>query len=503
MLSDSPAFDALQLHLEETQDTHLRDLFAADPKRFNNFHQKLEGLLFDYSKHQVSDETIDLLCNLARACKVEEKRDQMFAGARLNTTENRACLHTALRSPVDADLEINGENVARFIEELNAQIHKISDKIRADKNITDVINIGVGGSDLGTRTVCEILRSDGDGPCAHFLSNVDGHSLEQMLLSLKPENTVFLVASKTFTTLETITNALYAKEWAGGTNNFVAITSSPEKAEEFGIIPENILPMRDWIGGRFSMWSSVGLPIAIMMGYEGFTKFLAGAAVVDDHFKNTPLRSNIPALMGMIDVWYRNFKGYSAQCILPYADCMRFVPAYVQQIVMESNGKAAPHATAPVVFGQIGTDAQHAFMQAFHQGSDIVPCDFIVNAKRRHKSHTHHIQLIGNAIAQAEALMLGSQNKADPHKHFDGNRPSTMLVLDDLSPYRIGMLMALYEHRVFVQGAIWGINSFDQWGVDLGKTLAKDIIAGLRGNENDHEFDSSTTALIKHLKGHL
>ncbi len=503
MLNDSPAYKALQEHSDATQNIHLCDLFAADPARFENFHQILDGVLFDYSKHQITADTLNLLYDLARACDVEAKRDQMFAGAKLNSTENRACLHTALRSPVDPALEINGENVADFISDLHTQMRSISDEIRADKNITDVVNIGVGGSDLGPRTVCEILRSQGDGPNIHFLSNVDGHSLEQMLAALKPENTVFLITSKTFTTLETMTNAAYAKNWAGSTQNFVGITAAPEQAAAFGISSGRILPMRDWIGGRFSLWSSVGLPIAVMIGYARFEQLLAGAAAADTHFKTAPLEQNIPALMGMIDIWNRNFKNYNAHCILAYGDCMRFVPDYVQQIVMESNGKAAPYKTAPVVFGQTGTDAQHAFMQAFHQGSDVVPCDFIVSAKQDHSSQIHHIQLVANALAQAEALMMGSENTAEPHKHFDGNRPSTMLILDDLTPYRVGLLMALYEHRVFVQGALWGINSFDQWGVDLGKSLAKDIIAELSDQGDGHTFDSSTAALTAYLKKRL
>ncbi len=460
----------------------MRELFAGDTTRFQKFHQKSDGVVFDYSRHIATDETLKLLMDLARAANIEDWRGKMFGGGKINTTENRSALHTALRG--SAKVTIDGEDVDAFVNKTLAQVQAVSEKINKDKSITDIVSIGIGGSDLGSRIVYETLQDFRKGPRAHFVSNVDGARISTVLKDLKPENTVFVIVSKTFSTMETITNATTAKEWAKGTKNFYAVTMNEDAAKSFGIAVDNILPMRAWIGGRMSLWSAAGLPVAIATGFENFKQLLEGAKAADDHFKTAPLEKNIPVLMGMLGVWYRNFMDFRVHAVLPYAHALRKFPSYVQQLDMESNGKsvdkdskAVNYKTGPVVFGETGTNAQHAFMQMLHHGTDIIPADFIVIKKAGHKLAEHHRKLNANALAQAQALMQGAPDPKNPTRSFDGNRPSSTLVLTKLDPWHLGMLLALYEHKIFVQGIIWNINSFDQWGVELGKTLATSLLA--------------------------
>ena len=477
---------------------HMRDLFKSDSDRFEKYSIELDGLLFDYSKNKITDDVLEGLITCAQDCDLEAKRDAMFDGAIINDTEGRAVLHTALRNPPDID--IDGENVASFVKNMHAQMRAISEAIRADKTITDIIHIGLGGSDLGPRLVVEALRAQHSGPRMHFLSNIDGQTVAALTAQLKPENTRVIIASKTFTTLETMENAHVIRDWLGdcADDNIYAITSALDKAAEFNIPQDRILPMRDWIGGRFSVWSTIGLPIAIALGYDAFDAFLKGAARADTHFKTAPLHANIPVIMALLGVLYRNIYDYRAHAVIPYADSLALLSRYMQQLDMESNGKAsADHKTGPVIFGAKGTGAQHAFMQSLHQGTDIIPCDFIIAAKNANGLQSFQHKLNANALAQAQALMLGQDNPDEPHRQFDGNRPSNTILLPEITPYSMGMLLALYEHKIFTQGVLWGINSFDQWGVELGKVLAKDIITDLEAGEPSASHDSSTAGLIR------
>lgn len=499
----SREWKALQAHAKAIHGLHMRDLFAKDAKRFNALHLRTNGLTFDYSRNLITSETLKLLIDLAKTAGVASWRDRMFAGEKINITEGRAALHPALRGSGNSSLKIDEENINDFVQKSLAQIESISKKIRADKNITDVINIGIGGSDLGPRIVYETLQSFNDGPRIHFVSNVDGARITTVLKSLKPSSTAFIVTSKTFSTMETLTNALTAKDWAKTTKNFYAVSSNTEAAKSFGVAKENILPMRDWIGGRTSVWSTVGLPIAIAAGFENFKAFLAGAKAMDDHFREAEFEKNIPVLMGLLAIWYRNFMDYRTHAILPYAHNLRKFPAFIQQLDMESNGKSVDrdgndidYKTGPIIFGETGTNAQHAFMQLMHQGMDIIPADFIIVKNPDHDLGDHHRKLNANALAQAQALMQGREKADKPYKKFDGNRPSSTLLLDRLDPWHLGMLLALYEHRMFVQGIIWNINSFDQWGVELGKTLANEILA-----PGAHPTADQTTLALMQILG--
>lgn len=500
--SDTKEWAALKAHAAMMQGVHMGDLFANDSQRFETFHLKIDGMLLDFSRHRATQETLDLLVQLAKATKIEEWREKMFAGEPINASENRAALHPALRGSCGKDIVIDGENISDFVERTLAQVKTVSEKIRADKKITDIVNIGIGGSDLGTRIVYETLRDFRDGPQVHFVSNVDGARISAVLKGLKPESTIFVIVSKTFTTLETMMNAQTAKDWAGSARNFYAVTGNPDAAQNFGVGKEKIFPMRDWIGGRMSLWSAVGLPVAIATGFENFSKLLQGAHAMDTHFREAPLEKNIPVLMGMLGIWYRNFMNFHVHAILPYAHLLRKFPAYVQQLDMESNGKsidrnghAVSYNTSPILFGETGTDAQHAFMQMMHQGTDIIPADFILVKQPGHGLDNHHRALNANALAQAQALMQGRKDKATPARSFEGNRPSSTLIFDRLDPWHLGLLLALYEHKIFVQGIIWNINSFDQWGVELGKTLAADILA------HDAISADQTTLIIMKILG--
>ena len=510
-ITDLPEWKALQDHREELKDTHILELFEGSANRFDQFHESLDGLLFDYSKHHASPKTMELLLSFARARDLEGWRDRMFGGEHINTTEDRAVLHTALRGSVAKSLMVGGENVSQFVKETLQQIQSISDAIRGNEAITDVVNIGVGGSDLGARLVCDALTDFANGPEVHFLANIDGHKVSRLLERLDPSKTIFIISSKSFGTLETMTNAETIRGWfieslgeQAIATHFYAITTNFEAAHTFGIVDDHILPLRDWIGGRFSVWGAIGLPIAIALGFETFTEFLNGAKAIDTHFKETPLEHNVPVIMGLLGFWYGNFYGYNTHCVLPYTQTLQHFPTYIQQVDMESNGKnvtrdgtPVDYTTGPTVFGDPGTNGQHAFFQLLHQGTQIIPADFIAFINAYHELDRHHLNLLSNAVAQASAFVRGSENQEELHRHFDGNRPSSMILLDKLDAYHLGMLMALYEHKVFVQGILWNINSFDQWGVELGKKMAKPIIAALEEGHASEVLGSSTYSLTR------
>lgn len=501
-ISESKEWKDLKAHCEVLKDTHLRVLFARDPSRFEKMHISIPGLVFDYSRHRITEETLTLLARLAEKARFQDWRDKFFSGQRINNTENRAVLHPALRGSVAKNLKIDGENVSDFVQQALQQVKNVSNTIRNDKNITDVVNIGIGGSDLGPCLVCEVLQDFHDGPRTHFVSNVDGAQIAALLKKLEPKHTAFIVVSKTFTTLETLTNALTAKEWAGSADNFYAVTVSASAAEKFGVPPQNILPMREWIGGRTSLWSGAGLIIAVAVGFERFKALLDGANAMDDHFLHAPLERNIPLLLGLLGIWYRNFWDFPSHAVLPYAQALQKLPAFLQQLDMESNGKSisrdekpVPYKTGPVIFGEPGTNSQHAFMQLLHQGTEIIPADFIIIKNPNHSLSDHHRKLNANALAQAQALMQGVEKPEKIYKSFAGNKPSSTLIIERLDSWHLGMILALYEHKIFTQGIIWNINSFDQWGVELGKTLANAILGASRDS-----LDQTTRGLLQILE---
>ena len=515
-ITQLPAWKALAHHKSDQETLSIADLFERSEDRFSEFSVELDGLLFDYSKHRITTETMGLLFDLANARGVERMRERMFNGEHINNSEDRAVLHTALRGSVAKSLMVDGENVSQFVQETLAQIKEISDEIRSNDLITDVVNIGVGGSDLGARLVCDALHDYADGPNAHFLANIDGHRISRFLNTLDPKTTLFIVSSKSFSTLETMTNANTIRDWfireykeEAIEKHFYAVSNNIEAAAEFGIPESNILPLRDWVGGRYSVWGAIGLPIAISLGFERFQAFLNGANAVDTHFKEAPFEQNIPVIMALLGIWYHNFHGSTAHCISPYTQVLQRLPSYIQQLDMESNGKGVTrdgetvdYSTGPVIFGEPGTNGQHAYFQLLHQGTQLIPCDFIAAVNPMHDLDIHHIHLLSNALAQADAFAKGSQNKDEPHRNFEGNRPSSMLMLEHIDAYHLGMLMALYEHKVFVQGVIWDINSFDQWGVELGKIMATPIMESLQSADKqtiDKNFGSSTASLIHHI----
>ena len=489
----------------------LRRAFAEDEGRFEAFSQSAPHVFADLSKNLIDRPTQQLLFTLARQCGLEQHRDAMFAGTAINNTEQRAVLHWLLRSPAaraDGPDALAGER---------AQVHTVlgamlayAQSVRADDAITDIVNIGIGGSDLGPQMA--VLALDAfvlPGKRFHFVSNVDGHELDAVLKRIQPENTLFLIASKTFTTIETMTNARSARDWFesnGGKDvgrHFAALTTNVAAAKAFGI--RTTFGFWDWVGGRYSVWSAIGLPLAIAIGEQGFREFLAGAHAMDQHFRSAALEQNLPVRLALLDIWYRNFHRFTSRSIAPYHSALRRLPAYLQQLEMESNGKcvdaqgqALRFATAPVLWGEPGTNGQHAFFQMLHQGSDTVPVEFVAVRKPRHALPGHHELLLANVLAQAQALMVG-QRDTGGHKNFPGNRPSTFLLLDELTPTTLGALIALQEQRVFVSGSLWGINSFDQWGVELGKVLAKDLQARLQTGDVSG-LDGSTAGLLQRLR---
>ncbi|MHB1123141.1 MAG: glucose-6-phosphate isomerase [Ramlibacter sp.] len=483
----------------------LRQAFGADPGRFASFSQEAPHLFADLSKNLIDARGEALLMDLARECGVESRRDAMLGGAPINNTEQRAVKHWLLRAPPGASADAD---LAQVHATLDAMLG-YAEQVRGDAVITDVVNIGIGGSDLGPQMAAAALGAYvAPGRRFHFVSNVDGHELDAVLRQVNPQRTLFLVASKTFTTVETMTNARSARAWfeaQGGRDvarHFAALTTNVAAAREFGIT--TTFGFWDWVGGRYSMWSAIGLPVAIAIGAERFRELLAGAHAMDRHFATAPLERNLPVRLGLLDVWYRNFHRFTSRSIAPYHSALRRLPAYLQQLEMESNGKRVDRdgqplgfGTSPVLWGEPGTNGQHAYFQMLHQGTDVVPVEFVAVREPAHALPGHHQQLLANAMAQAQALMQGKSD-AGGHKDFPGNRPSTFLMLERLDPASLGALVALYEHRVFVSGAVWGINSYDQWGVELGKVLARDLAPRLASGDTSG-LDGSTAGLLRRL----
>ena len=540
-----PVWQTLSQHQQAVSSVHMRDMFAQDAKRFEKFSLKFADILFDYSKHRITEETLPLLFQLAREANIEDWRNKMFAGEKINITEGRAVLHTALRNRSNKPVLVDGHDVMPDVNAVLAQMRQFSDKVRdgswtgfTGKRITDIVNIGIGGSDLGPVMVCDALKPYASPALnVHFVSNIDGAHLMRALNQCNPETTLFIVASKTFTTQETMTNARSARAWflKGAkedrhvAKHFVALSTNAKAVKDFGIDTANMFAFWDWVGGRYSLWSSIGLSIALYVGMDNFEALLTGAFEMDEHFKTAPLEQNMPVIMALIGVWYNNFFHIDTQAILPYDQGLSRFPAYLQQADMESNGKficrdgtRVPYKTGPVVWGEAGTNGQHAFYQLIHQGTQIVPADFLMPVHSHYKvgdnGNTHHKILLANFLAQTQSLMLGKTKEQArteleqqglsgdalenllPHKVFEGNRPTTSIVFDQLTPNTLGKLIALYEHKIFVQGIIWDINSYDQWGVEYGKQIAQQILPQLISDELVSNYDSSTNGLINYTK---
>ena len=543
-LTDRSTWKALQAHSREMGGVRILDLFAQDAQRAQAFSIEACGILLDYSKHPVSAETRRLLVALAQDASVPEQIAAMFDGRRINITENRAVLHTALRNRSQPPVMLDGEDVMPGIRAVLDRMRGMAERVRGGiargctgRPFTDLVNIGIGGSDLGPLMVTTALRPYGlPGLRAHFVSNVDGAHLAATLAGLDPETTLFIVSSKTFTTQETLINARSAREWLLTKlatiapakvlveHHFAAVSTNLDATAEFGIIPERVFGFWDWVGGRYSLWSAIGLPIALAIGFEHFEELLSGAYEMDEHFRNTPLERNLPAMAALVGLWHIDFLGHPTHAVLPYAQDLMNFPAFLQQLDMESNGKrvdrsgtAADYPTGPVIWGAPGTNGQHAFFQHLHQGTLVTPADFIVAANAADDMPGHHDILLANCIAQTEALLRGKGEeevraelrargmrageieRLTPHRVFPGNRPSNTIVLERLDPRSLGALIAFYEHKVFVQGAIWNINSFDQWGVELGKQLASGVLEDLKAGKAGDGHDPSTKRLIQHV----
>ncbi len=531
-LSDRQAWKKLTAHFEEVRDLHMRQMFADDPKRGEQMSTEAVGLFLDYSKNRVTAETLKLLFELAEESGLRAKIDAMFGGEKINLTEDRAVLHVALRAPRGATITVDGENVVPEVHAVLDRMTDFANRVRSGewkghtgKRIVNVVNIGIGGSDLGPVMAYEALKHYCQRDLTfRFVSNVDGTDFAEAVVDLDPEETLFIVASKTFTTLETMTNANTAREWSlaafGGdassvAKHFVAVSTNAEKVTEFGIDTANMFGFWDWVGGRYSMDSSIGLSTMLAIGPEGFLEMLGGFHEMDEHFRTAPFEQNLPVLMGLLSIWYNDFFGAETVAVLPYDQYLKRFPAYLQQLSMESNGKyitvdgkRVDYATGPILFGEPGTNGQHSFYQLIHQGTRLIPCDFIAFGKSLNPLGRHHDMLQANVFAQAEALAFGktaeevkAEGTADwlvPHRVFEGNRPSNVLLAESLTPALLGKLVALYEHSVFTQGIIWNIDSFDQWGVELGKKLAQRIIPELESSEQPElEHDSSTNNLIR------
>ncbi len=533
-LTQRPAWRVLQAHYQDIKDMHLRTLFAQDPGRSERMTCEMEGLYLDYSKNRITDETIRLLVNLANECGLRERIDAMFAGEKINTTENRAVLHVALRAPRDAHIYVDGEDVVPKVHAVLRRMAAFADRVRSgewkgytDKRIRNVINIGIGGSDLGPVMAYEALRIYTERSMKfRFVSNVAGADFREAVKGLDPEETMFIVASKTFTTLETMTNADSARTWLlealseeqAIPRHFVAISTSEDRVSRFGIDTTNMFGFWDWVGGRYSMDSAIGLSTMIAIGPENFSKMLGGFHAMDEHFRTAPFQCNLPVLLGLLGVWYNNFFGAQTVAVLPYSYYLKRFPAYLQQLTMESNGKSVTldgtrvdYQTGPIYWGEPGTNGQHSFYQLIHQGTKLIPCDFIGFAKGLSPVARHHDLLMANVFAQAAALAFGKSaeelraegvpDELIPHRTIEGNHPSNVLLADKLTPYMLGQLVALYEHSVFTQGVIWDVDSFDQWGVELGKVLAHHIKPELEDEgEPELRHDSSTNALIRRYR---
>lgn len=530
----------LQAHYQQLQPQHLRGLFASDPERAAKLSFRFEDFIFDLSKNRITSETLDLLVKLAEEMDVPGAIESMFTGEKINATENRAVLHTALRNFTDQELQLDGENILDEVRDVLKQMQQFCDGIHSGnitgytgKRFRHIVNIGIGGSHLGPQMVCEALKSYQQPDLeVHFISNVDGTDAAEVLRKLDPETTLFIIASKTFTTKETITNAHTARNWfleqakdaVHVSKHFVALSTNTAEVERFGIAPENTFRFWDWVGGRFSLWSAIGLSIACAVGYQNFEQLLRGAESMDKHFRKAPLRQNIPVLMALLSIWYTNFFNCQTQAILPYDQYMRLLPEFLQQLMMESNGKSTDrngqpvtYQTQPVIWGAAGTNSQHSFFQLIHQGTVLIPCDFIAAAVSNNPIGEHQALLLSNFFAQTEALVQGKTRdevRAElqqknlpeaeleallPHKLFEGNKPTTSIMMKQLTPYNLGALLAMYEHKTFVQGVIWNIYSFDQWGVELGKQLATTIEKELL-QDTPANHDSSTQTLIDYYK---
>ncbi|WRB68125.1 glucose-6-phosphate isomerase [Helicobacter pylori] len=543
MLTQLKTYPKLLKHYEEIKEVHMRDWFSKDKERANRYFVQFESLSLDYSKNRLNDTTLKLLFELANDCSLKEKIEAMFKGEKINTTEKRAVLHTALRSLNDTEILLDNMEVLKSIRSVLKRMRAFSDSVRSGKRlgythqvITDIVNIGIGGSDLGALMVCTALKRYAHPRLKmHFVSNVDGTQILDVLEKLNPASTLFIVASKTFSTQETLTNALTARKWfverSGDekhiAKHFVAVSTNKEAVQQFGIDEHNMFEFWDFVGGRYSLWSAIGLSIMIYLGKKNFNALLKGAYLMDEHFRNAPFESNLPVLMGLIGVWYINFFQSKSHLIAPYDQYLRHFPKFIQQLDMESNGKRIskkgeiiPYDTCPVVWGDMGINAQHAFFQLLHQGTHLIPIDFIASLDKKPNAKGHHEILFSNVLAQAQAFMKGKsyeealgellfkgldKDEAKDlahHRVFFGNRPSNILLLEKISPSNIGALVALYEHKVFVQGVIWDINSFDQWGVELGKELAVPILQELEGHKSNAYFDSSTKHLIELYKNY-
>ncbi len=543
MLTQLKTYPKLLKHYEEIKEMHMRDWFSKDKERASRYFVQLESLSLDYSKNRLNDTTLKLLFELANDCSLKEKIEAMFKGEKINTTEKRAVLHTALRSLNDTEILLDNMEVLKSVRSVLKRMRAFSDSVRSGKRlgytnqvITDIVNIGIGGSDLGALMVCTALKRYGHPRLKmHFVSNVDGTQILDVLEKINPASTLFIVASKTFSTQETLTNALTARKWfverSGDekhiAKHFVAVSTNKEAVQQFGIDEHNMFEFWDFVGGRYSLWSAIGLSIMIYLGKKNFNALLKGAYLMDEHFRNAPFESNLPILMGLIGVWYINFFQSKSHLIAPYDQYLRHFPKFIQQLDMESNGKRIskkgeiiPYDTCPVVWGDMGINAQHAFFQLLHQGTHLIPIDFIASLDKKPNAKGHHEILFSNVLAQAQAFMKGKsyeealgellskgldKDEAKDlahHRVFFGNRPSNILLLEKISPSNIGALVALYEHKVFVQGVIWDINSFDQWGVELGKELAVPILQELEGHKSNAYFDSSTKHLIELYKNY-
>jgi glucose-6-phosphate isomerase len=561
-LTQSAAWQALSAHYAVIEPLHMRQMFLDDPARFDRFSLRLGNLLFDYSKNRISTETIELLVALAEQSGLSASIESMFRGDKINSTEHRAALHTALRNRSERPVLVDGKDVMPDIRRVLGLMRKFSDAVRNGKHtghtgkaIRDIVNIGIGGSDLGPLMVCEALKHyAGQNLRAHFVSNVDATQLVETLKNLDAETTLFIVSSKTFTTQETLTNARSARAWLASelgdeqavAKHFAAVSTNLEATAKFGINPQNVFEFWDWVGGRYSLWSAIGLPIALYLGMDRFEELLGGAYAMDEHFRTAPPDKNIPVLMGMLGIWYGNFFGAGSNAVLPYDQYLHRFPAYLQQLEMESNGKRVDrdgnpvdYDTGMVMWGEPGTNGQHAFYQLIHQGTRMIPADFLAPLHSQNPLGEHHNILLANCFAQTEALMVGktaAEARAEleaqglhgealeallPHKVFPGNKPTNTLLFDRLDPHTLGMLIAMYEHKVFVQSVVWNINAFDQWGVELGKQLAGKILPELRikgsgpftsvpspasggglgrgdSSSTDSKHDASTNGLINH-----
>ena len=539
--TETKAWTLLEAHFQEMEHQHMRDWFKGDPDRFDRFSRKFEDILVDFSKNRVTDKTMILLMELAEELKLKEAIDQMFSGEKINQTENRAVLHVALRNRSNHPIMVDDEDVMPQVNAILEKMKRFCESIHfgnwkgySNKLITDIVNIGIGGSDLGPVMVTEALKAYKKPYLnVHFVSNVDGTHMAETLKHLNPETTLFLVASKSFTTQETMTNAFTARQWfldyAGQESyiakHFVALSTNEQGVTAFGIDPENMFEFWDWVGGRYSLTSAIGLSIALAIGFDRFEELLDGFHAMDVHFKSTQLHDNIPVILALIGIWYNNFFGAESEAILPYDQYMHRFAAYFQQGNMESNGKyvdrsgkKVTYQTGPIVWGEPGTNGQHAFYQLIHQGTKLIPCDFLAPAISQNPSGEHHNILLANFFAQTEALMMGKTEEEvnaeleysghsaleveqlAPFKVFEGNRPTNSILFKQLDPRTLGSLVALYEHKIFVQGVIWNIFSFDQWGVELGKQLAKKILPELSGDDQIESHDASTNGLINAYK---